>query len=131
MGSNGRDRVARARKKFAATTIAALFAWGLPARAADDVARTYRWMGSETFSCGNWPRSAAYTRADKALMLNWVLGFLSRAGGEEGRPDILRGVDQETVSVWLDNYCTANPLDGVATAAHRLQDELTRRARGR
>jgi hypothetical protein len=90
---------------------------------------TMRWMGPESFSCGEWPEAAPYTRADKALRLNWVLGFLSAASLQDGYPDLLANVDNPSVAAWIDNYCAANPLDSIVTAAFRLRDELIRRER--
>jgi hypothetical protein len=118
------------RRTLAIVAAATALAGFAPATGGSD-ARTYRWMGSDTFNCGNWPKSADYTSVEKAVMLNWVLGFLSRASGESGRPDLLLNTDQQTVAAWLDTYCAAHPLDGVPTAAHVLQNELTARARGK
>jgi hypothetical protein len=98
---------------------------GTPALAAPDA--TARWMGPESFSCGEWPKGAAYTRHDKSLMLNWVLGFLSAASFQEGSPDLLANVDNPSVAAWIDNYCAANPLDSIPIATFRLRQELLRR----
>src|SRR5690606_21668512 len=82
--------------------------------------RHAQWMGEAT--CSAWPAHQAYDDFDKALLLNWVLGWLSR-GGKEG-PDILASVDQVKVSAWLDHYCKANPGETLITAANTLEREL-------
>jgi hypothetical protein len=95
------------------TFVTALAAQGAPPRHA-------QWMGEAT--CSAWPAHQAYDDFDKALLLNWVLGWLSR-GGKEG-PDLLASVDQVKVSAWIDRYCTANPRENLITAANTLEREL-------
>jgi hypothetical protein len=54
-----------------------------------------KWMGEA--SCAAWPQKEAYDDFDKALLLNWVLGWLSRSGRERldreaaPRQDLRRG----------------------------------------
>jgi hypothetical protein len=97
-----------------------------PALAASD-GISLRWMGPESFSCGEWPKDAAYNQPRKGLMLNWVLGFLSAASLQPGSPDLLNNVDNPSIAGWIDKYCAANPLDSIPTATFKLQGELTRR----
>ena len=82
--------------------------------------RHAQWMGEAT--CSAWPTHQAYDDFDKALLLNWVLGWLSR-GGKEG-PDLLAAVDQVKVSAWIDRYCAANPRETLISAANTLEREL-------
>jgi hypothetical protein len=79
-----------------------------------------KWMGEAT--CAAWPRDQAYDDFDKALLLNWVLGWLSRSG-KDGT-DVLARVDQPTVSGWVDRYCAAHPADTLISAAAVLETEL-------
>ena len=80
-----------------------------------------KWMGEAT--CAAWPKEQAYNDFDKALLLNWVLGWLSRSG-KEGT-DVLAQIDQPTVSGWLDRYCSAHPDDTLISAAALLETELS------
>ena len=80
-----------------------------------------KWMGEAT--CSAWPKDQAYNDFDKALLLNWVLGWLSRSG-KDGT-DVLARVDQPMVSGWLDHYCAAHPDDTLISAAALLETELT------
>jgi hypothetical protein len=84
-----------------------------------------KWMGEA--SCAAWPAHEAYDEFDKALLLNWVLGWLSRSGKEGS--DVLARVDQPTISGWVDKYCAANPSDSLISAAAMLETELSDRAR--
>ena len=89
---------------------------------------TARYVGPG--SCGAWSqlRGLQVTQPAKAVPLNWILGYLSGRAAATGF-DLLDVVDIESASVWIDNYCQANPLDFLGTAAARLGDELERRAR--
>jgi hypothetical protein len=84
-----------------------------------------KWMGEA--SCSAWPVQQAYDDFDKALLLNWVLGWLSRSGKDGS--DILAKVDQPTVSRWVDRYCASHPSDTLISAAAMLETELTDKSR--
>jgi hypothetical protein len=63
---------------------------------------------------------------------SWLLGYLSALNlwgviGE--RKDALKNTDAAAVYLWMDNYCRANPLQILATAAGILARELHQRAR--
>ncbi|NEX94650.1 hypothetical protein [Caulobacter sp. 17J65-9] len=85
----------------------------------------FSYMGE--MSCGAWPKHSPYTAIDKALTLNWVLGFISGRSSLRER-DMLATVDIASVSAWMDNYCAEHPLDTVIMAAHALEKELLARA---
>jgi hypothetical protein len=103
--------------------LAFVFAFGLALAAAQAQAAPAhaKWMGEAT--CAAWPKEQAYDDFDKALLLNWVLGWLSRSG-KDGT-DVLARVDQPTVSGWVDRYCAAHPGDTLISAAAQLETELT------
>ena len=61
----------------------------------------------------------------------WVAGYLSGSNVEADHPDVLVGTDFDGLMAWIDNYCRANPLDLVGTAALKLFDELKSRAQRR
>jgi len=84
-----------------------------------------KWMGQAT--CSAWPKDQAYDDFDKALLLNWVLGWLSRSGKEGA--DVLARVDQPQVSRWLDSYCASHHSDSLITAAASLESELAEKSR--
>jgi hypothetical protein len=43
-------------------------------------------------------------------------------------PDFIKGGDFASVVAWIDNYCSAHPLDSIGTAALALVFELRSRA---
>jgi hypothetical protein len=98
-------------------TLVLMFGAGTAARAAPAHAK---WMGEAT--CAAWPKDQAYDDFDKALLLNWVLGWLSRSG-KDGT-DVLARVSQPMVSGWVDRYCTSHPGDTLISAAAQLETEL-------
>ena len=106
-----------------ALTIA--FGLMLAATSADAAPAHAKWMGEAT--CSAWPKDQAYNDFDKALLLNWVLGWLSRSGKDGA--DVLAQVDQPAVSGWLDRYCAAHPTDSLISAAALLETELSAKGR--
>ena len=72
-------------------------------------------------SCGVWIK-------DKATLQNsineaWVVGYLSGLAMGLDKDAIL-GTDNESISLWIDNYCRANPLKDIGTASTTLFFQL-------
>ena len=91
--------------------------------------RAYDIRGDGGITCATW---TAYRR-DNGLpaiaAANWVMGYLTAYDEYVGGGHIGAGVDNDTISVWVDTYCEVHPLDNLATAASHLIDDL--RARNR
>lgn len=104
----------------AALRACALVVCAISANAADPViARGY--------SCGQWVSSRAdRTNQVKPPGESWITGYLSGAARESGE-DLLKGTDNESLFLWVDNYCRANPLHHLSEAAFRLSVELVKR----
>lgn len=75
-------------------------------------------------SCGVWVKDRDIS--DK----NWLLGFLSGLAFMSD-VDILKGVDNESIYLWMDKYCRANPLKDIADGSETLFEELKRTRRPR
>ena len=54
---------------------------------------------------------------------NWFLGYLSGRADESGK-NFLKGTDSESIFLWLDNYCRANPDKNLDNAGLDLAREL-------
>jgi hypothetical protein len=80
-----------------------------------------RYMGN--VSCGAWPKYLGYDNYQKASLLNWVLGYVSRASIGYSK-SLLEVVDQANVAAWMDQYCAANPLNSILDGAQVLEAEL-------
>ena len=75
-------------------------------------------------SCGKWVedrqnKTDLYGRA-------WLLGFLSGLSSGAGA-DVLKGTDNKSLYLWLENYCRKNPLSDISDGGHDLFSELAKR----
>ena len=66
-------------------------------------------------SCGKWMEEKRAATSVKELnkvpvliSRSWFLGYLSGRAGVSGK-DFLKGTDNDSIFLWLDNYCQANP----------------------
>jgi hypothetical protein len=96
-------------------------------------------MGQGTSSCGSWTEARRTKALHQHTHQQWVFGFLS--GANLGlvdpanktitpyAPDFIKGGDFDSVVAWIDNYCSAHPLDSIGTAALALVFELRSRAK--
>jgi hypothetical protein len=95
--------------------------------------RTYTVYGFGTKSCGKWTEAvtAASLRRDIADryidMANeqWIAGFVSGAGYTDSKA--FRDADIEGIRAFVNNYCTAHPLDKMGDAAEKLIEELEKK----
>ena len=88
-------------------------------------AQMLRILGAGATVCGRW---VIDRREDSALAIDefsWVLGFFT--GLNAGLPaessndhQVGAQLDVDVARVWLDNYCTAHPLDTLYQAANGL-----------
>ena len=89
-------------------------------------------FGEAGTTCRTWTQ-ARQTKSRKAgLSAQWIAGYLSGSNVEADHPaDVLVGTNFDGLMAWIDNYCRANPLDLVGTAALTLFDELKLQAQRR
>ena len=80
--------------------------------------------GAAVESCGTW--LANRHRGDWYTDGQWVLGWVSAAGVYQAAT--LRPTDANAMAVWVDNYCTAHPLDQLWVATAALVQELSKPA---
>jgi hypothetical protein len=76
------------------------------------------------WSCGQWVKarnSGGYGNEG-----NWVLGFISGLAMAT-KKDFLKGTDNPSIFLWVDNYCHANPFNDVADAGRALATELIKK----
>lgn len=81
--------------------------------------------GAGNVGCGVW---IADKNANNRRLLDgqtWVLGYLSGKAVTAGK-DILRNTPDESLFLWIDNYCQSNPLSNIADASSALYFELIR-----
>jgi hypothetical protein len=88
-----------------------------------------------TRSCRDWQEQTRYaksaTEMNKVPLLiskNWFLGYLSGRAEESGK-NFLKGTDSDSIYLWLDNYCRANPDKDLDNAGAALMRELMQQKR--
>jgi len=81
-------------------------------------------------SCSKWAEekrmensSREMNRIPVLITKNWFLGYLSGRADESGK-DFLKGTDNESIFLWLDNYCRANPDKNLESGGIALAREL-------
>jgi GTP-dependent phosphoenolpyruvate carboxykinase len=71
-------------------------------------------------SCGTFLHSEP---SDQEMYLMWANGRITRKLGEEQRP-AGKTPDSATVSLWIRNYCTANPQTAFVDATDAAKAEF-------
>jgi hypothetical protein len=81
-------------------------------------------------SCGKWVEEKRMAnsmnemnRIPALITQSWFLGYLSGRADESGK-NFLKGTDNESIFLWLDNYCHANPDKNLDNAGPALAREL-------
>jgi len=81
-------------------------------------------------SCSKWIEEKRIAKSTKDLnkipvliTRSWFLGYLSGRADESGR-NFLKGTDSDSIFLWLDNYCQANPDMDLDKAGIELAREL-------
>ena len=81
-------------------------------------------------SCGKWIEEKRLEKSAKEMnkipvliTRNWFLGYLSGRADASGR-NLLKGTDSDSLFLWLDNYCHANPQMDLDKAGIELEREL-------
>jgi len=81
-------------------------------------------------SCSKWneeKRAAKGTtemnKVPALITRSWFLGYLSGRADESDK-NFLKGTDNESIFLWLDNYCQANPQSKLDKAGIDLAREL-------
>jgi len=111
--------------------LGALFAFA-PSRAAD-APINYMILGEGALSCGTWTSHRHSADAYENAMTAWVLGFITAGNSWESilhRRNLSEGTDSDGLFGWIDNYCTAHPLEDLSSAAMALELELINRHEG-
>jgi hypothetical protein len=86
-------------------------------------------VGHGNNSCGKWTQAKASGGASRIYYEVWLGGFLSgiNTAGQRVHGNVTDGTDFDGLTAWVDNYCAANPLETVFTAAENLVATLLKR----
>ena len=75
-------------------------------------------------SCGKWIKQKEINRGSQLVaMEEWLDGYLSGLA-VGSNTDILKQTDFDSLHLWVNNYCRANPLRNVSDAGVELFNEL-------
>ena len=80
------------------------------------------------FSCGDWVQERKIDSTRQMFFRRWILGYLSGLAVASEK-NILKGTGNESIFLWIDNYCQANPLKDSADASDALFKELVKEKR--
>ena len=75
-------------------------------------------------SCGKW--IAGQADGQSASNEAWLVGFMSGLAFQSNQ-DLLKGTDNESITLWVNNFCQKNPLENLVTAAETLANELAKK----
>ncbi len=82
-------------------------------------------------SCRKWTEERVQAEGQDKLnkmpiliTKSWFLGYLSGRASRTSR-DVLKGTDNESIFLWLDNYCSERPQQDLDSAGLALEQELT------
>ena len=79
-----------------------------------------------SLSCDEWIRHSDLTAPETPKWFENFIAGLYQGGGY--RIDFKNEIKPDQVTAWLDGYCRAHPLDGLAVAGTVLTNELAARA---
>jgi len=90
-----------------------------------------------TRSCSKWMEERRQAEGKEDLnkipiliSKSWFLGYLSGRASRSAE-DWLKGTDNESIFLWLDNYCRDKPQQDLEAGAIALERELTQMRSGR
>ena len=76
-------------------------------------------------SCGTWiADNQKQNEWPKMINQNWLIGFLSGLAVGSSNNSVI-GTDNNSLNLWMDNYCKSNPLETVSDGGIDLFIELT------
>lgn len=78
------------------------------------------------FSCGSWVKARVDKDWETLVQRSWLHGFLTGIA-IESKHNFLSGTDSDSIALWVDGFCNANPLEDVGTAGIVLAAELKQR----
>ncbi len=74
-------------------------------------------------SCGDWVSTRPVRSIETIAVETWLVGYLSGLAIGTNK-DFIKGTDNPSIFLWVDNYCRANPLKSLGDAGTDLYFEL-------
>jgi hypothetical protein len=115
-------------KHFIAAVAFASFL-AMPAMAVSDPPAWMMGLGAGPGGCGTWATAATGSLTDTAYS-DWVMGYVSGANWwGKGIANNAMTFPNDSVILWVKNYCRGHPLESVAIGAWALVFELSKAPR--
>jgi hypothetical protein len=84
-------------------------------------------IGAAAGGCGTWATAATGSLTDTAYS-DWIMGYVSGANAwGRGIANNAKGLPNNSIVLWVKNYCRGHPLENVEAGAEALVVELTKR----
>lgn len=88
----------------------------------------YAVLSFGTKSCGEVVIDFKENGRGKITNSIWVAGYITAINERvANRSNIAAGTEPEAWNLWINNYCSANPLESLASSTNALIGELTKR----
>jgi len=88
----------------------------------------YAVEGAGVKSCEAYMADRQQNDSMQFVDLNWVKGFITGVNylhaETKGNPQLGAGLDMDALTLWIDNYCSDNPLATLSDASAALVDQL-------
>ena len=95
---------------------------------ASEQVANYAVEGAGVKSCDAYLTDRKKKNAMHYINLNWAKGFITGVNyihaESRGNSKLGAGLDQEALTLWLDNYCQGKPTATLSDASAALVDEL-------
>jgi hypothetical protein len=116
-------------KLFRLIVLATLISLPVLCQARPNQEGAYEVLGVGTLSCETWSKDRADRASERHFIYGaWVQGYITAVNVfGEGASHLAKGIDDEGIMSWIDNYCSKHPTDSLTVAAKALVDELRNR----
>lgn len=95
---------------------------------ASEQVANYAVEGAGVRSCDEYLTDRKKNNAMHYINLNWAKGFITGVNyihaESRGNSKLGAGLNQEALTLWLDNYCQGKPTASLSDASAALVDEL-------
>ena len=103
------------------------FCFAFPALAADKNGK-YTNLSFGTKSCGEVVTDFKENSRGKFINSIWIAGYITAINERvANRSNIATGTEPEAWNLWINNYCSMNPLESLASSTSALVAELTKK----
>ncbi len=83
-------------------------------------------------NCGRWIKNKENSKPNSPTWQDvvnnaWLMGYLSGLNADERKGNFLAKASGEQLTLWMENYCKAHPLNDLADGSQALASELMKK----